>query len=82
MKIILAVFLLFVTTALVGCSRGVVMVPECEYGQPPDPVIYLKGNTDENLVLMSAAYNDGLRKTSECNANIVKINAKNKALFE
>jgi hypothetical protein len=82
MKIILAVLLLCVATTLAGCNRGVIMVPECEYGQPPDPVAYLKGNPDENLVLMSAAYNDGLRKASTCNANITKINAKNKALFE
>ena len=77
--LVLAILLLAIT----GCAnRTVSSVPECEFATPPDPAKYSKANSDEQLVMMTASYNNQVRKTSDCNINIQKVNAKNEALFK
>lgn len=80
-----AIFALIILTGMVflqGCDKQrVIEVPECEYYQPPQPEAYLKANQDERLVMVGQSYAGQLRKVSDCNATIQKINAKNNALF-
>lgn len=83
MRVLLAIFLMVVVVTTAGCTRwNYTPTPECEYAKPPSPQAYLKGNVDERLVMMTQAYTGQVVKTTECNSNIEKINAKNTALFQ
>jgi hypothetical protein len=82
MRIMVGVLLLLAFMSTAGCNQWrYVETPECEYASPPEPKRYLKGNVDERLVMMTQAYTGQVRKTTECNSNIEKVNAKNTALF-
>lgn len=83
MRILLVIFLMVVVVTTAGCARWqYTPTPECGYAKPPTPQAYLKGNVDERLVMMTQAYTGQVVKTTECNSNIEKINAKNTALFQ
>ncbi len=83
MKVLIALLLLVAVVSSAGCQQWkYTETPECEVAAPPSPQQYLKGSTDERLVLMTMAYTGQVRKTTECNSLIQKINAKNKALFQ
>lgn len=83
MRILVGFLLLLAAMATAGCNQWkYVPTPECEYASPPEPGRYLKGNTDERLVMMTQAYTGQVRKTTECNSNIDRANAKNTALFQ
>lgn len=85
MRTLVVIFLMVGIVSTAGCGRWqYTPTPECEYGQPPDPVRYLRNGitVDERLVMMTQAYTGQVVKTTECNSNIEKINAKNTALFQ
>lgn len=83
MRILVGLLLLLTVVSVAGCSQWkYIPTPGCEYTAPPNPQRYLKANHDERLVLMMQAYTGQVRKTTECNANIDKVNAKNKAIFQ
>lgn len=82
-RITLFVLLIGVLLFVTGCTRDPVSsVPECELVRAPDPAKYAVASTDEQLVMMTNSYVGQVRKTSECNTNIRKVNAKNETLFK
>lgn len=84
MRVVVGVLLLVGIMTTSGCNQWrYVETPACEYGQPPDPARYLRNgiSVDERLVMMTQAYTGQVRKTTECNSNIEKVNAKNTAIF-
>lgn len=83
MRILVGVILLLVAFSLVGCNQWkYVPTPSCEYATPPTPTEWGKANLSEQVVLMTMAYTGQVRKTTECNSNIDKVNATNTALFQ
>ncbi len=83
MRILVGLILVMVALSLAGCNQWrYIPTPSCEYGTPPNPDQWGKAGPSEQLVLMTMAYTGQVRKTTECNAIIDKVNASNTALFQ
>lgn len=82
MRILVGLVLLLAVMSMAGCNTRYIAAPLCEYAPPPNPAQYVKAGPDERLVLMMQAYTGQVRKTTECNAKIEKVNATNSALFQ
>lgn len=83
MRILVGLILLMTVVSLAGCNQWkYIPTPPCEYGQPPTPEQWRKANQSEQIVLMTMAYTGQVRKTTECNSIIEKVNATNTALFQ
>lgn len=82
-RITLFVLLIGLLLLVTGCAHNqATSTPECEIVRAPDPAKYATASTDEQLVMMTNSYVGQVRKTSECNTNIRKVNAKNETLFK
>lgn len=83
MRILVGLILLMVVMSLAGCNQWkYIPTPNCEYASPPTPEQWGKANNAEQIVLMTMAYTGQVKKTTECNSIIDKVNASNTALFQ